>query len=222
MIISLVSQKGGVGKSTLALSIAWELQARGSRVLIVDTDPQGTSRRLGELAAARRLAGPTTIVLGSGFEQPNQLPRLANSFDHIVIDTPGQLTELTKPLLEVSDIMLIPTRPSLADMWGNEDLITIVTTAKRTVCPDLHAAVVLSQTNPKTVLYKKVRDRTKKYSLPTFRAETTSRVAWQETLFSGQGVAQQSPNDRAAQELRAIVNELLALGAGTLKEVSNG
>ncbi len=132
MITSLVSQKGGVGKSTLAVSIAWELHTRGARVLLVDTDPQGTVRRAGEVAAARGLAGPTTIVIGKGIEQPHQLPRLAPHFDHVIIDTPGHLSELTRPLLLLSDVMLIPVGQSGADVWGNEDIITVAHTARQT------------------------------------------------------------------------------------------
>jgi chromosome partitioning protein len=222
MIISLVSQKGGVGKSTLAISIAWELHARGSRVLIVDTDPQGTSRMAGELAAERRLSGPTTIVLGKGFEQPNQLPRIAASFDHVVIDTPGHLSEMTKALLETSDVMLIPVGQSITDIWGNRDIITIVTTAKRTVCPDLRAAVVLVQTHPKTLLCQKARKVLESQALPKLQAETTDRVAWQEAMMAGQGIAQYAPKDKAAAELRRLVDEVLAFATGTMQEVANG
>jgi chromosome partitioning protein len=222
MIISLVSQKGGVGKSTLAVSIAWELHARGHRVLIVDTDPQGTSKRAGEIAAARGLQGaPTTVVLGKGLEQPHQLPRLAPAFDHVIIDTPGHLSELTKPLLQLSEVMLIPIGQSGADVWGNEDIITIAQTARQTLNPNLRAAVVFVRTYPKTILCKKARATLHKGVLPVLASETTDRVAWQEALMAGQGVAQYAPRDRAAAELRALVSEVIAFGT-EMQEAANG
>ena len=222
MIISLVSQKGGVGKSTLAVSLAWELHARGHRALIVDTDPQGTSKRAGEIAAARGLqGGPTTIVLGKGLEQPHQLPRLAPAFDHVIIDTPGHLSELTKPLLQVSEVMLIPIGQSGADVWGNEDIITVVKTAQETLNPNLRAAVLFVRTHPKTILCRKARATLQKGTLPVFTSETTDRVSWQEALMAGQGVAQYAPKDRAAAELRALVSEVVAFGM-EMQEVANG
>jgi chromosome partitioning protein len=222
MIISLVSQKGGVGKSTLAVSIAWELFSRGAKVLIVDTDPQGTSRRAGEIAAGRGLEGPTTVVLGKGLEQPNQLPRLVPVFDHVVIDTPGHLSELTKPLLQLSEVMLIPIGQSGADVWGNEDIITIAQTARQTLNPNLRAGLVFVRTYPKTILCKKARATLQRAQLPLFAAETTDRVAWQEALMAGQGVAQYSSRDKAAAETRALVDELLVFGAAKMKEAANG
>lgn len=222
MIISLVSQKGGVGKSTLAISIAWELHARGSRVLIVDTDPQGTARMAGEVAVERGLNGPTTVVLGKGLEHPNQLPRLAASFDHVVIDTPGHLSDLTKPLLQLCDVMLVPVGQSIADVWGNRDIITIVKTAQNTVRPDLYAAILFVQTHPKTLLCKKARKTLEAQPLPKFQSETTDRVSWQEALMAGQGIAQYAPKDKAAEELRGVVDELLVFAAGAMKEAANG
>ncbi len=220
--MSLVSQKGGVGKSTLAVSIAWELHSRGAKVLIVDTDPQGTTRRAGEIAASRNLDGPTTIVLGKGLEQPNQLPKLVPVFDHVVIDTPGHLSELTKPLLKLSEVMLIPIGQSGADVWGNEDIITIVKTARETLNPKLRAGVLFVRTYPKTILCKKARNALKRIPLTLFGAETTDRVAWQEALMSGQGVAQYAPKDKAATEIRQMVDELLAFGSGEMREAVNG
>jgi chromosome partitioning protein len=222
MIISLVSQKGGVGKSTLAVSIAWELHSRGARVLLVDTDPQGTSRRAGEIASGRGLEGPTTIVLGKGLEHPHQLPRLAPNFDHVVVDTPGHLSELTKPILQLSEVMLIPIGQSGADVWGNEDIITIARTARDTINPNLRAALVFVRTYPKTLLCKKARAALQRASLPLLGAETTDRVAWQEALMAGQGIAQYAPKDKAATEMRALVDEVLVLGNGEMKVAANG
>lgn len=222
MIISLVSQKGGVGKSSLAVAIAWELQARGSRVLVVDTDPQATARVAGELAADRKLDGPTTLVFGKDLARPNQLPAVAKQFDHVVIDTPGKLTDVTTPVLMVSAVALIPIGPSPTELWGNADTITIVQAARESFNPDLRAAIVYVRNDPKTVLSSRVRATLEKGELPVFKAETTQRVVWREAMLHGQGVAQYNPRDKGARELRALVDELLVFGAAETMEVANG
>ena len=222
MIVSLVSQKGGVGKSTLAVAIAWELHARGARVLLADTDPQATARAAGELAAERGLAGPTTLVFGKDLSRPNQLPAVAKQFDHVIIDTPGKLTDVTTPVLMVSDLALIPIGPSPTELWGNADTITIVQAARESFNPTLRAAIVYVRNDAKTVLSTRVRETLEKGELPLLRAETSQRVVWREAMLNGQGVAQYNPRDKAAKELRALVDELLAFGAGERMEVANG
>jgi chromosome partitioning protein len=223
MIISLVSQKGGVGKSSLAIAIAWELHARGSRVLLVDTDPQATARTAGELAAERGVEGPTTVVLGKDLSRPNQLPAMSKQFDHVVIDTPGKLSDVTTPVLMVSDVTLVPIGPSPAELWSNTDTITIIQAAQESFNTDLRAAVVFVRNEPKTVLSSRVRATLEKGELPVLRAGTSHRVAWRESMLSGQGVAQYNPKDKAAKELHALVDELLVFGGATEKrEVANG
>jgi len=222
MILSLVSQKGGVGKSSLAVAIAWELRSRGGSVLLVDTDPQATARTAGELAADRGLDGPTTMVLGKDLARPNQLPLIAQKFDHVVLDTPGKLTEVTTPVLMVSDVTLVPIGPSPAELWGNADTVTLVKAAQQSFNLALRAAVVFVRNEPKTVMGNKVRSTLARGELPLFASETTSRVVWKEAMLHGQGVAQYSPKDRAAREVRALVNELLAFANNEICEVANG
>ena len=223
MIISLVSQKGGVGKSSLAIGIAWELQARGARVLLADTDPQATARTAGELAAGQGFDGPTTLVFGKDLSRPNQLPAVAKQFDHVVIDTPGKLTDVTTPVLMVSDVALIPIGPSPAELWSNTDTITIVQAARESFNPSLRSAIVFVRNEPKTVLSTRVRAALEKGELPVLGSATSQRVAWREAMLSGQGVAQYNPKDKAAKELRALVDELLVFGgAGETREVANG
>lgn len=222
MIISLISQKGGVGKSSLAVAIAWELQARGAKVLLADTDPQATARTAGELAASRGLVGPTTLPFGKDLSRPNQLPLVAKQFDHVVIDTPGKLTDVTTPVLMVSDLALIPIGPSPAELWSNADTVTIVQAARESFNPDMKAAIVYVRTDAKTVLSARVRQTLEKGELPVLKSETSQRVVWRESLLQGQGVAQYNPKDKASVEIRALVDELLVFGRTQSKEVANG
>ncbi len=71
------SQKGGVGKSTLAVAFAAELNARGRKVLLVDADPQGSASSWAAVAAELGNETPTTIAMGAAMHQPGQLDRVA-------------------------------------------------------------------------------------------------------------------------------------------------
>lgn len=222
MILALVSQKGGVGKSTLAVSIAWELQARGARVLAVDADPQGTLRVTGEVAAELGLKAPSIVALGKDLYRPDQLPQLAKAFDHVVIDTPGRLGDVQRAALMVADVALVPVGQSAADTWGVTETLEVVKQAQ-ILRPELRAVLVLTRKLPRTALGRAARDVLAGAGLPLLTAETTLRVAWQEALAAGAGVAQYAPQDAAALELRDLVDELVALhSSATERLIAHG
>jgi chromosome partitioning protein len=225
MIVAVVSQKGGVGKSTLAAAIGWELLSRGSRVLIFDSDPQGTVRLAGEVAAEQGRAAPTIISLGKDMYRADQLPRLAEPFDHVIIDTPGRLGDVQRAALMVAHLALVPVGQSAADTWGATETLEVVKQAQ-VLRPDLRAALVITRKLPRTTLGRHARDHLGGAELPVLTTETTYRIAWQESLAAGLGTAQYAPRDAAAIETRALVDELLALVGATAtdhrKEVTHG
>lgn len=222
MKIALVSPKGGVGKTTLATSIAWELEARGASVLVVDADRLGSSRIAGEVATERGRKAPTTVALGRDMYRPDQLPKLAHGFDHVVIDTAGELGDVPAAALMVADVALVPISQSGIEVWGNTGMLTLIEQAQA-VNRHLKGALVFVRKLPTTALGKNARAQIEQQSkLPVLRAETTFRVAWQEAMMAGEGVAQYAPKDKAAKELKALVDEILVLGAEELKEVANG
>lgn len=219
MRIALVSQKGGVGKSTLAVSIAWELAARKASVLIVDGDPQGTSRIACEVAAESSQNPPKVVSLGKTMCLPENL-RQFDRFDHVIIDTPAKLGDVQRAALMVADIALVPIGQSGAEVWGNTDTIALISQAQ-TINANLRGALVFVRKLPSTALGKRARSIFEASELPLLDSETTFRIAWQEAITAGMGVAQYAPKDKAAKELTRLVDEVLVFGSD-LKEVANG
>jgi chromosome partitioning protein len=118
-VISFAAQKGGCGKSALAISSA-VLAARDKRVLLIDADPQNTAMqwragRNGDPPEVRRLrAGP-----------------LPNEFDFVLIDTPGSIEGSLTGALRLSAFVLVPTRPTLADVRAMPSVAKMLTALKR-------------------------------------------------------------------------------------------
>lgn len=222
MKIALVSQKGGVGKSTLAISIAWELAARGASVLVVDGDPQGTARIAADVATEAGKNAPTAVALGKDMCLPQNLRRFER-FEHVIIDTPAKLGDVQRAALMIADVALVPISQSGAEVWGNTDTIALISQAQ-TINTPLRAALVFVRKLPSTALGRRARSIFESSEFPLLAAETSFRIAWQEAITAGMGVAQYAPKDKSANELRALVNELLELGrAGESKaEVVNG
>lgn len=219
MIIALVSQKGGVGKSTLAAAFAWELHRRRQRVLVVDADPQGTVRVTGEIATEKGQEAPTIVAMGKDLHRPDQLPRISQAFDHCIIDTPGRHGAIMRAALMVADVALIPSGQSAADAWGILETIELVQQAQ-VIRPQLASALVITRKAPRTKLGQSAREVLEEAGFPVLQAEATFRVAWQESLAAGQGVTVYAPHDKAAEEACAILDEALALTAN-VEEAAN-
>ena len=113
--IAVLQRKGGVGKSTLICSFAYHLSRQGARVLVVDTDRQGTCMRYHDLAQT------TEFNIVTAFDDARLravLERYGPEHDVVLIDTPGVESRLTSYVAAASDLVLIPASPSLPDAEG--------------------------------------------------------------------------------------------------------
>lgn len=219
MIIALTGQKGGVGKSTIAISLAADLMGRRYSVLLVDADPQGTARTWGDVAAEAGHPLPTIVAMGATMHRPDQLARAAAGYDAVVIDCPPRHGEIQRSALMIADMALLPCGPSAADAWALTISVELVNEA-RTLRPDLNAFVVITRKQGRTALGRGARELLTEGGLPVLGSELGYRVAFAEALGAGQGVTTYAPRDPAAAELRALVDEILALEKKHGKEAS--
>ena len=117
IIISVLNQKGGVGKTTLTNNIGMAFHNLGKEVLLVDSDPQGSLRDWNEANDASILP-----VIGLDRETlPNDLKAVQKGYDIIIIDGAPQSTKLASAGVKCADIVLIPVTPSPYDVWASSD-----------------------------------------------------------------------------------------------------
>ena len=126
-VIALTNSKGGVGKSTVAVHLAAWCHQQGRRTALVDADAQGASsvwlhEAEPDLTIAR-LQTPDEIL--------DQVPRLATQFDVLVIDGPAGLSEVTRAVLLVAHLALLPCGPSVLDLRALQEAIRVVEQAQR-------------------------------------------------------------------------------------------
>lgn len=211
MILSVTGSKGGASKSTIAINVAAELLRRGARVLLVDADPQGTATTWAQVAGELQQPAPTTVAMGVTLGREDQLPRLAAKFDHVVIDGPPRLDAVQRAMLLMATCALLPCVPSTPDVWAMSQVLELVKEARAHVRPDLAAGVVLVRTLPRAAITRSCREALRSCGVPVLAAELGQRVAFPSALAAGRGVTTFEPGGRAAAEVVALVDEVLAL-----------
>jgi len=215
-VIAVLNQKGGVGKSTLSTNLATAYARRGQKTLLADADSQGTARNW-------RGTGPNPEEHGAAFpdvvgadtaESIETLtgPEVAGAFDVIVIDGPPGVSSdgpgaVTIEALKAADLVLMPVRPSGADLWATSDLAQLVTTRQdATGTPD--AAFVVMQADSRTNVAKEIRGALEELGVPALDARGGFRVAYTKALGKGVAVEDIQPSGKAAAEIEAIADEI--------------
>lgn len=206
-IIAIAGQKGGTGKSTVAVSLAAYWHSKGKRVLLVDADPQGSALTWSEVATENKRSAPPVIAIGDNLRQ--DLLAIAEGFELVVIDLPGRVGKRQGAAMMVADLVIVVSGPSTLDVWALAASAEVVTEAQA-VRPSLLAVVVLNKRAHNTES-RAARDALASAGLPVLEASLGQRVPFSESLAAGQSVTTYAPRDPAAIELEAMAIEVEAV-----------
>ncbi|KWT75292.1 MULTISPECIES: ParA family partition ATPase [unclassified Variovorax] len=211
MIIALLNQKGGVGKTTLATHLAGELALLGKNVLLLDADPQGsaldwTQRR--SQGGLPRLFGAVGLARETLHQEA---PELARRADHVVIDGPPRIAALARSALLAADLVLIPVQPSPYDVWASAEMVALIREAQ-VFRPALRAAFVINRRVSTTVIGREARGALADQPLPALPAEVRQRIAFADSVAAGRLVREIDDDSPAAREIAALAAEVLRSG----------
>lgn len=203
-IIAILNQKGGAGKTTLSVNLARGIQLRGKRVIIVDSDPQGSAR---DWNAANE--GKLIHVVGLDRKTLDKdIVAISKDYDYVVIDGAPQLADLAIAAIKCADLVLIPVQPSPYDIWASADLVEIIKARQEITNGKPKAAFVISRQIVNTLLGDEIRDALKDYGLPVFKHGTFQRIIYAKSAIDGSTVLDKEVNGDAAKDINNIINEL--------------
>lgn len=208
-IIALLNQKGGCGKTTIAINLAHSFQNLSYKTLLVDSDPQGSARDWNEVNG-----GQVIKVVGLDRDSlPNDISAVKQGYDIILIDGAPSIAKLSAAAIKTADIVLIPVQPSPWDIWATADLVDIIKARQEITDGKPTAAFIISRTIKNTKLAKEVFEALQQYGLPVLKAVTTQRIIYPTTASEGQTIYCGYPND-ASKEIDDLRNEIIGMMNG--------
>lgn len=210
MIVALLNQKGGVGKTTLALHLAGQWAAKGKRVLVVDADPQASALDWSEHRAREGLARLFGVVGLPRDLLHRELPEASSGYDRIVIDGPPRVTGIARSALIAADLVLIPATPSPMDGWASAEMLRLLAEA-RVYRPDLPARLLLNRCAARTVIARETLDELADHDPPALAAHVGQRVVFADAARSGRLAQEVAPGGLAATEIAALAAEIEAI-----------
>lgn len=208
MIISILNQKGGTGKTTLAVNITREYTTRGVKALLVDSDSQGSAQRWHERSGGD-LIDMTCLPMTT---LDKDIMKFSGSYERIVIDGVPRISPVTIAAIKCADVILIPVQPSPYDIWATEDLVRNVKDRIEMTDGKTKAAFIVSRKIKRTNIGRDIYNELLSLGLPVFENGTHQQVEYATSVERGVTVVESKLN--AYKEISLIVDELEVFANG--------
>ncbi len=204
-IIAICNQKGGCGKTSIAINLAQAFATNGKDVLLLDMDPQGSASDWRSIALGSGPAFDVREIERSDLLR--QARALRQIHDVIIVDCPPQYAQPSSAAIRVADLVLVPVQPSPFDVWSTHAIVDLIKARQEATQGKPLAAYVVSRAISNTTLQRSLSEALSQQSLPVLSSGTTQRVAYATTAAQGKTVFDGRPTT-ARREIEAMHEEI--------------
>ena len=204
-VITISQQKGGTGKTTLAVHLAMAfIKYHKLKVAIIDTDPQGSLGKWFMIRSEKNVSNEnltfkTASLWGAQYESKT----LKNDHDIVIIDTPPKIESDARPAIEAADLVLIPMAASHVDFWATGAIVEIAKKANKKIL------VQINRSNQRSKLINKTNDFIKSLDLSSTKTIIGNRQIYTSSMGEGKTAVEKQKKGSAVEEIKNLSEQML-------------
>ena len=204
-VITISQQKGGTGKTTLAVHLAMAfIKYHNLKVAIIDTDPQGSLGkwfmiRTENKVSNENLTFKTASLWGAQYESKT----LKNDHDIVIIDTPPKIESDARPSIEAADLVLIPMAASHVDFWATGAIVEIAKKANKKILAQIN------RSSQRSKLIDKTKDFIKSLDLESTQTIIGNRQIYTSSMGEGKTAVEKQRKGNAVDEIKKLSDQIL-------------
>ena len=205
-VIAIAQQKGGTGKTTLAVHLALAfIRYHNLKVAVIDTDPQGSLGKWFMIRTEKKLSNDnltfkTASLWGAQYESKT----LKNDHDIVIIDTPPKIESDARPSIEAADLVLIPMSASHVDFWATGAIVEIAKKANKKIL------IQINRSNQRSKLITKTNDFIKSLNLLSTKTIIGNRQIYASSMGEGKTAVEKQKKGNAVEEIKNLSEQILS------------
>ena len=204
-VITIAQQKGGTGKTTLAVHLALAfIKYHNLKLAIIDTDPQGSLGKWFMIREEKKLSNSNlTFKTASLWGAQYESKALKNDHDIVIIDTPPKIESDARPSIEAADLVLIPMTASHVDFWATGAIVDIAKKANKKIL------IQINRANQRSKLITKTNDFIKSLSLSSTKTIIGNRQIYAASMGEGKTAVEKQKKGKAVEEIKKLSEQIL-------------